>query len=394
MRIGISSGFLENCRNFEYICTNNPKLIQMSNSKNRYCVIMAGGVGSRFWPVSRTSLPKQFLDIAGSGRTFLQETFDRFSKIIPKENILVVTGRVYNDIVQQQLPELPLENILLEPYGRNTAPCIAYAVFRLLAKDPDSSMVVAPSDHWIREEDIFLRNIGLAFEQAESNDCLVTLGIVPDRPETNYGYIQVSASSHQKFRGGAMPVKTFTEKPDLEMATVFVNSGEFYWNSGIFVWKSRVIYEELAKYLPELVGQFEGWQNVMWGCDEPAFIERAYGDCPKISIDYGVMEKTSKAWLIPAQFGWSDLGTWEALYRCAPHKDRSGNYLRCGAALALDTRESLVMTSRKDKLVVVKGLDNYIVVDTDDVLLICPKDESSVKQVITETSLGDFTKYR
>lgn len=355
---------------------------------------MAGGVGSRFWPISRNSLPKQFLDITGSGRTFLQETYDRFARIIPKERIFVATGRVYEDIVKEQLPDIRRENMFLEPYGRNTAPCIAYSLYKLMAIDPDASMVVAPSDHWIKEEDLFLHNIELAFEQAEKEDCLVTLGIRPTRPETNYGYIQVSSASQHKFKGRAMPVKTFTEKPDLEMAKVFVSSGEFYWNSGIFIWSLASIKQELERHLPELAAQFDGWKEAMWTEAESGFIERAYGDCPKISIDYGVMEKTDKAWLIPAEFGWSDLGTWDSLYRCARTRDDDGNVIRTDEYMLSDVRNTLVLSKEKGKLVAVKGLDNFLVVNTDDVLMICPKDEASIKEIITELSLGDYSKYR
>lgn len=361
---------------------------------SRYCVIMAGGVGSRFWPISRSSMPKQFLDITGSGRTFLQETFDRFSKILPVENIFVVTGKVYKDIVLRQLPGIPPQNVFLEPYGRNTAPCIAYALFKLLAKDPDSTMVVAPSDHWIKEDDIFLKNIEEAFRHAEKTDSLVTLGVKPTRPETNYGYIQVSTSSQSMFKKGAMPVKTFTEKPNREMAEVFVNSGEFYWNSGIFIWKLSTIREELEKYMPELASQFDGWKDVMWTDAEADFIEKAYGDSPKISIDYAVMEKTQRAWLIPAEFSWSDLGTWEALYRCTERKDEKGNLLMVKDYLVSELSDSLVLSKKKDKLVAIRGLDNFIVVDTDDVLFICPKDEASIKQMVTDLSMSDFNRYK
>ena len=362
--------------------------------KNRYCVIMAGGVGSRFWPISRSSMPKQFLDITGSGKAFLRETFDRFAKILPVENIFVVTGRIYEDIVAGQLPEMPSENIFLEPFGRNTAPCIAYSLYKLLAKDPDSTMVVAPSDHWIKEEDIFVRNILEAFDHAEKHDSLVTLGIKPTRPETNYGYIQVSAASQSKFRGGAMPVKTFTEKPDLEMAQVFMNSGEFYWNSGIFVWSLASIRGELEKYMPELASQFDGWKDVMWTDAEEDFVEKAYGDSPKISIDYAVMEKTDKAWLIPADFSWSDLGTWESLYRCLGNKDENGNLVLAKDSLVSGVTDSILLSKEKGKLIAVRGLENFIVVNTDDVLLICPKVEADIKQVITDLSMSDFNKYK
>lgn len=362
--------------------------------KSRYCVIMAGGVGSRFWPISRSSMPKQFLDITGSGKTFLRETFERFSKILPVGNIFVVTGRIYEDIVIGQLPELPEENIFLEPYGRNTAPCIAYSVFKLMARDPDASMVVAPSDHWIKDEDAFLKNIEEAFDHAERHDSLVTLGIRPTRPETNYGYIQVSAASQHKYRGAAMPVKTFTEKPNLEMAEVFVNSGEFYWNSGIFVWSIKTIHDELERYMPELASQFDGWKDVMWTDAESDFIEKAYGDSPKISIDYAVMEKTEKAWLIPADFLWSDLGTWESLYRCASHKDGKDNLVDVKDFLISEVENSIVLSREKDKLLAIRGLDNFIVVNTDDVLFICPKNEADIKQVVTDLSMSDFNRYK
>ena len=266
--------------------------------KNFYCVIMAGGVGSRFWPISRNALPKQFLDILGIGKSFLQLTYDRFTKIVPKENIIVVTSAAYADLVQQHLPDLPSENILAEPYRRNTAPCIAYAATKIRHQNPNATMVVAPSDHYISNDSLFIDTISAAMKYASEKDELFTLGIDPTRPETGYGYIQCNMKQSKTIDGNiAYKVKTFTEKPNEDLAKVFVESGEFLWNSGIFVWNVSAICSALEKWLPEVYSLFKDGDAYYNTPKEQDFITRIYEDCPAISIDYGVMEKTSRAWV-------------------------------------------------------------------------------------------------
>lgn len=355
---------------------------------------MAGGIGSRFWPVSRNSHPKQFLDILGVGKSFLQQTFDRFARIIPKENILVVTSSQYRDLVIEQLPEIPLENILLEPFRRNTAPCIAYATYKLLLKNPNASVVVSPSDHLIINEELFLETISNALDFADENDYLMTLGITPSRPETGYGYIQAVKNKHLDIKGHIVyEVKTFTEKPNAELAKVFVESGEFLWNSGIFIWNLKTIKGELELLQPTISSLFAKGEGVYYTPEEDEFISRVYDECTGISIDYGVMEKTDKAIVYPANFGWSDLGTWESLYAQA-EKDSNSNMLRADAMLTGDLKNSIIISEEKDKLVVVKGCDNLMVINTDDVLMICPREEATFKSIIADIPLKDFNKYQ
>ncbi len=362
--------------------------------KNHYCIIMAGGIGSRFWPVSRNAKPKQFLDIMGSGKSFLRETFDRFAKIIPAENILIVTSAQYKEMVMQQLPDVLEEHVLLEPFRRNTAPCIAYATYKLLQKNPDASVVVAPSDHLILNEEIFLSTISNALSYADGHSDLMTLGITPSRPETAYGYIQASKGSHIDINGHvAYPVKTFTEKPNQELAKVFVESGEFLWNSGIFIWNLRSIKEELAKFQPDIATLFEKGESFFYTDKEDAFITSVYEACPSISIDYGVMEKTDRAIVYPVSFGWSDLGTWESLYAQVV-REKEGNLVRAKQTIIGEVKNSIIVSEESDKLVVVKGLENFMIVNTDDVLMICPRDEVSFKNIIMELPLKDFNNFQ
>lgn len=269
------------------------------NKNNCYCVIMAGGSGTRFWPLSRNAKPKQFLDVADTGKTFIRHTFERFRRIVPQENILVVTAEKYRDLVREQIPELLPENLLLEPYSRNTAPCIAYATYTLLKRNPDALVTVTPSDHLISDRELFVETITRMFEYAENNEVLMTLGVVPTRPDTNYGYIQAVGGCDAMKSEKPMPVKTFTEKPDKDLAQIFINTGEFFWNSGIFIWKAQTIREEMEKWLPEVTGLFKGWEYALGTAVENEFIARAFTDSPNISIDYGVMEKTSRAWICP-----------------------------------------------------------------------------------------------
>lgn len=364
------------------------------NNRNFYCVIMAGGTGTRFWPVSRSAKPKQFLDVADTGKTFIRHTFERFRKIVPEENILVVTRDRYSDIVREQIPELKEENLLLEPYCRNTAPCIAYANYTLLKRNPDAVVIVSPSDHLIDNEDLFVETMGKVFGYLKGNDVLMTLGVVPTRPDTNYGYIQAVGGHEAYMKNEPMQVKTFTEKPDKELAKVFISTGEFFWNSGIFIWKAETIKEEMEKHLPEVTGLFEGWDRVLGTPIESEFIARAYTDCPNISIDYGVMEKTSRAWICPVQFGWSDFGTWESLYNYIPVKDNNGNAFNTERSLTENTRDTLVISPDKKKLIAIKGLEDYMVIDTEDVLVICPKDDKKFKDFISGIAMPEYEKYR
>ncbi len=320
---------------------------------NSYCVIMAGGAGSRFWPISKTSKPKQFLKAGDTGKTLIRLTYERCLKIVPKENILVVTSDKYHDLVEEQIPELEERNLLLEPYRRNTAPCIAYATYTLISRNPDASMVVMPSDHIIDNDEAFATTIRNAFEHIQDNDVLMTLGIIPTRPDTNYGYVQTYGGREAYRSNEPLQIKTFTEKPDKELAKVFISTGEFLWNAGTFVWKAGVIKEEMEKHLPEVTTQFEGWERAIGTPLERAFIQRAYTDCPNVSIAYSVMERTDRAWIYPAHFGWQDIGTWESLYTYI-QKDTAENAISADKSLIDKTSGSLIVSQNKRKLIAVR----------------------------------------
>ena len=356
---------------------------------NHYCIIMAGGIGSRFWPMSRQARPKQFIDILGIGRTFLQMTFDRYAQIVPPENILVVTAKRYYSLVREQLPAIPEENILLEPYKRNTAPCVAYATYKLYRKNPDAAVIVAPADHLIIGEERFRDTMRTALSVAEKSDRLYTIGIEPTRPETNYGYIQINkpvckkAGNHVSYQ-----VKTFTEKPNADLAKVFLETGEFFWNSGMFIWSLKAIKAEMERCLPEVTTLFQGGEAYYGTEGEAGFIQRVYEDCPAISIDYGVMEKTQKAWVFLSDFGWSDLGTWDSVYERAP-KDAGGNVIGNGVQMVDDVTGSMVLSSNPEKLVVARGFENLMVVDMEDVLLVCRRDDRTVKDIVTDLTVKD-----
>ena len=345
--------------------------------RNRYCVIMAGGVGTRFWPISRTDKPKQFLDILNTGKTFIQNTFDRFSALVPVENFIVVTNAAYKDIVLEQLPQLKENQVLLEPVGRNTAPCIAYAAFRLKASDPDSVMIVTPSDHLVLDAGMFRNVVAEAADFASGNDSMVTIGVKPTRPATGYGYIQVSKPVDDK---GINKVRTFTEKPNKELARLFLDSGEFFWNSGIFIWKTDTVLKALKEFLPEIHQSFASIGQHYNTPSEQHYIDEIYPECRAISIDYGVMEKAANVYMRAGEFGWSDIGTWGALYQHA-QKDEWGNTDE-GNTFTFDTHNCVIKIPGH-KIAVIEGLDDYIVVDTDDVLMVCPKGgEQNVKKYI------------
>ncbi len=348
---------------------------------------MAGGVGSRFWPLSRSSNPKQFLDILGIGKTLIQQTFDRFKEIIPTENIFIVSNSNYSEIIREQLPTLPIENILLEPHRRNTAPCIAYAAYKIKKIDPNAVMVVAPSDHLIVKEEKFLKAVEQSLKFVQENDFLVTLGVKPARPETGYGYIQVDKGKKIDCSGAKFnSVKTFTEKPDLKLAKVFLESGEFFWNAGIFFWSLKTITSALGSFLPEVNQAFADGIDLYGTPEEMKYIEATYAECRNVSIDYGVMEKAENVFVHIAEFGWSDLGTWGSLYEQG-EKDEFKNSVIAKNAFLYDTNDTLVSV-KGEKLAVLQGLEDFIVVDSEDVLLVCRKDqEQRIKSFVNDVKL-------
>lgn len=363
-------------------------------AENHYCIIMAGGLGSRFWPVSRNSKPKQFLDILGTGKTFVRQTYERFVNIMPKENILVVTSSAYKDILHEQIPELTPDQILLEPYRRNTAPCMAYATYKLLSRNPDATVVVTPADHFIQNDDVFLNTINNALNYAQNNDVLITLGVKPNRPETEYGYIQANKHNFFNINGNvAYNVKTFTEKPNAQLAEVFVNSGEFLWNSGIFIWNLKTILKEIEEHQPEIATLFGEGSDKYYTKQEPQFINTVYEECKSISIDYGIMEKTEKAVVYPVSFGWSDLGTWESLYSQFSVTGKE-NIVHADLTLLRDVKNSIVVSEDDKKLIVAAGLENFMIINTKDVILICPRDESVYKSIMTDLPLNELSKYQ
>ena len=369
----------------------------MAESKNNYCVIMAGGVGSRFWPFSRENKPKQFLDFFGTGRSLLQMTVDRFRPIVPIENMFIVTNISYKQTILEQIPDLKESQILCEPARRNTAPCIAYATAHIRAlclrragltaanqdwtrPEMQANIVVAASDHLILEEEKFRQTILKAFDFVSKHKAIATLGMHPTRPETGYGYIQ---RQPEMFAEGIYPVKTFTEKPNLEMAKVFLESGDFLWNSGIFIWSLETISEAFRVYLPEVADRFREGELLMGTDKEEDFIEEMFPKCPNISVDYGIMEKAENVYVLPSSFGWSDLGTWGSLYELS-EKDAGQNVSLHSSALFYEATGNIV-TLEHGKLAVVQGVDDMIVAEQQGVLLICKKaEEQRIKQFVAD----------
>lgn len=349
---------------------------------------MCGGIGSRFWPYSRTNLPKQFIDFLGTGRSLLQMSYDRILSIVPEKNIIVVTNEAYAPLVKQQLPALSDDCILLEPTRRNTAPCVAWAAYHIAARDPEASMIVTPSDHLITREREFEASIINGFEFVEAHDALLTLGITPVRPETGYGYIQVGEEVEKDIN----KVKTFTEKPDKELAKVFLESGEFFWNSGIFLWSAKSIIAALHEHASEISAVFDRGEGLIGTTAERGFINANFSSCLSISIDFAVMEKAKNVYVEIVKFGWNDLGTWSALYDMSP-KNRDVNVTQNCNVLAYNSTGN-IFAVRGEKLVVVDGLKDYIVADAGDVLLICPKsEEQRIKQMVNDAKVNFGDKY-
>lgn len=349
---------------------------------------MSGGVGSRFWPYSRTSKPKQFLDFFGTGHSLLQMTFNRFNEIIPAENIFIVTNETYFDLVKEQLPLLKDEQILLEPQRRNTAPCIAWASHHIHAINPNANIVVAPSDHLIMNEKDFRQTITKALGFADAHPVLLTLGIKPNRPETGYGYIQTDAEEVDGF----IRVKTFTEKPNAELAQVFLDSGEFLWNSGIFIWNVKTIMDAFSMHLPDIASKFDAAREVFNTPAEKDFIQANFPSCPNISIDFGIMEKASNVFVLSSDFGWSDLGTWGSLYDLS-EKDEHNNVNLKSNTLAYESKNNIISLST-EHLVVIQGLEDYIIAEDNNVLLICKKEEEQrIRQFVTDAKVKFGDKY-
>ena len=336
-------------------------------NKNLFVVLMAGGVGVRFWPYSRNSKPKQFLDVLGTGKTLLQSTMDRFLPVCPVENIYVVTHDEHADLVRQQLPQLSPDQILAEPMRKNTAACIGYASYKIAQKNPDAVIVVTPSDHLILNEAEFQDVIKKASDQAKSQDKLITLGITPSRPETGYGYIQFHTE-----KTFAKKVKTFTEKPELSLAKKFIESGDFVWNSGIFIWGVKAIVDAFHRYLPEMAEVFDDIKTKLGTSEEKEAILSAYSQCKNISIDYGVMEKAQNVYVCLGTFTWSDLGSWASIHEIS-HKDENNNVINANAQ-TYETRNCIIKGSQ-DKLIVVQGLNGYLVGEFGNVVIVCEKDK-------------------
>ena len=383
----------------------------MSKKENNYCVIMAGGVGSRFWPFSREEKPKQFLDFFGTGRSLLQMTIDRFRPIVPVENMFIVTNIAYKHLILEQVPDIKESQILCEPARRNTAPCIAYATAHIRAlclrragltaanqdwsrEEMKANIVVAASDHLILEEEKFRQAILKAFDFVSKNNAICTLGMQPTRPETGYGYIQYinersqselndGMSAAKPLNDGIYPVKTFTEKPNLEMAKVFLDSGDFLWNSGIFIWNLQTISEAFRYLLPEVADRFREGELLMGTDKEEDFIEEMFPKCPNISIDYGIMEKANNVYVMPSSFGWSDLGTWGSLYELS-EKDEDGNVSLHSEAHFHEAKGNIVVLE-PGKKAIVQGVEDMIIVEEKGALLVCKKaEEQRIKQFVSE----------
>lgn len=359
---------------------------------NTYCVIMAGGIGSRFWPLSKSNMPKQFLDILGTGRTFIQQTYDRLKKICPNENFFVVTSVDYKELVMKQLPEFKESQILLEPLRRNTAPCIAYASYKIQKINPHANIIVAPSDHVIHQEEAFLDEIRKGLEFASNNNALLTLGIRPNRPETGYGYIQIESDKAIGEVENLHKVKTFTEKPDIELAKIFIESGEFFWNSGIFIWSLHSIMKAFHTHLSSLSELFAKGNKLYGTSDEVPFLNKTYSECQNISIDYGIMEKATNVYVLCSDFGWSDLGTWGSLYENSG-KDAQGNVIS-GKNVMLYGSKDCIVNMPNEKLVILHGLEGYIVVESDETLLVCRKeDEQQIRQFVNDVRMNKGDQY-
>jgi len=360
-------------------------------NKHHYVAIMAGGIGSRFWPMSRTSYPKQFLDILNTGRTLIQTTYDRFKKFIPEENIFIVTSEEYVEIVKEQLPELKIANIVAEPSRKNTAPCVAYISYKLRNINPKGALICAPADHLILDETAFTKVCLEALNFTSQHKALITLGIKPTHPNTGYGYIQYE---QHPVSDNVYKVKTFTEKPTLDIAKTFLGSGDFLWNAGIFVWQVENIITAFEQHLPEIAEVFESASPAFNSKKEKEAIAKVYPQCTNISIDYGIMEKSSNVKVIPADIGWSDLGTWGSLFEELTKNNSSNSNAVVGSNVMLFDSSNCMIHVPKNKLVVIQGLENFIVAEKDNTLLICKmEDEQKIKNLVNEVKIEKGDEY-
>jgi mannose-1-phosphate guanylyltransferase len=365
----------------------------MEKNRNHFAIIMAGGIGSRFWPYSRTQKPKQFLDILGIGKTLLQSTYERFLKRFEKENIYIVTNQIYVNLVKEQLAGISDKCILGEPSAKNTAACIAYASAKIHEINTHALCVVAPSDHLILNEDAFMTNVMFGLEYAKTHEALITLGIRPSRPDTGYGYIQYH--DQESTDGNIFKVKTFTEKPTAELAQTFIDSGDFLWNAGIFIWSGSAIRKSFKEYMPDHYELFNRASQAFGTGEEQLMIQSIYEQCRSVSIDYGVLEKAGNVYVIPSDFGWSDLGTWTSLYENYEHKDANRNVLDGKHIHVYNASDCMISShSARNKVVAINSVNNLIVVDTDDVLMICDKNkEQEVKQMVADMKIKYDEKY-
>lgn len=355
-------------------------------NNNYYAVIMAGGLGERFWPMSRMERPKQFIDILGTGKTLIRQTFERFERVCPSENIYIVTNKIYKNLVMEQIPGIKEEQVICEPARKNTAPCIAYAAYKIQALNPDARMVVAPSDHIILKEDVFCDIIQSALQVTTQREDLLTLGIMPSRPDTGYGYIQYMAESRFPENDKMRKVKTFTEKPNLELAQSFLQSGDFLWNSGIFIWSCKAIIEAFEKFQPEISYIFREGIGKYNTPKEEKYMNKAYAACKSISIDYAIMEKADNVYVFPADFGWSDLGTWGSLFEVRS-RDNQNNAVMGKNAMMYDS-SNCIINMPDDKVVVVQGLNDFIIAEYNNALLICPKsEEQQIRKFVNDIKL-------
>lgn len=356
------------------------------NKKDNYAVIMAGGVGSRFWPVSKTSYPKQFHDMLGTGKSLLQQTFDRLSKIIPIDQIFILTNAEYVDLVNKQLPNINSERIIAEPAMRNTAPCILLSALKINKENPKARMIVAPSDHWIENEEAFAKDVYLAFDACEEKDLLMTLGVTPTFPNTGYGYIKYKKDELDNVKS----VEKFTEKPNYSIAQSFLKEGNYLWNAGIFIWKSSFIIDQYQHFLPDMFLIFEKYWSKLNTPKEQSFLDEYYPQFENISIDYGILEKTTRVGVIQASFDWSDLGTWGSLDDYLP-KDENENISINAQSIFIDSSNTTLRTTM-DKIAVIKGLEGFIVVENEDALVILPKEDEQELKTIRNSVMKKFGK--
>ncbi|MCX8473770.1 MAG: mannose-1-phosphate guanylyltransferase [Sediminibacterium sp.] len=362
----------------------------MQQNENYYLAIMAGGIGSRFWPKSRNNYPKQFIDILGTGKTLIQDTFDRFKSIVPLQNIFVITAQNYTDFVKNQIPELPVENILAEPSRKNTAPCIAYISFKLSLINPNATLIVTPSDHNILNVEEFLTLILKGCEFVTKSNSILTLGIKPNHPNTGYGYIQIQDNEVDE---NVYKVKTFTEKPNIDLAKMFLKSGDFFWNAGIFIWKTSTILDAFKTFQPQIYEAFDQEKSLFNTTEEFEALQKIFPQCPNIPIDVAILEKADNVFMIKSDVGWNDLGTWNSLYDNI-EKDYFGNAVSSKDNVILIDATNSMVSSEKEKLVIIQGLDEFIVVDTPDILLICKKsNEQAIKDYVSEIKTSKRTKF-